>query len=105
MNGMARVLKAQGDDAGAIKIWQEMVAKIPGTHAGTAGLAEAYLEQEEFQKAIPLLEQLAKENPEDASWQKKLAPRQDRRSQVMGMPRISPAAWADRSSSQKIEVP
>jgi tetratricopeptide (TPR) repeat protein len=73
MNGLARVLKAQGDDAGAIKIWQDMVEKLPGPHAGTAGLADVYLEQEKFQKALPLLEQLAKANPNDESLQKKLA--------------------------------
>jgi predicted Zn-dependent protease len=50
-----------------------MVDKVPGPHAGTSGLADAYLEKEEFQKAVPLLEQLAKANPSDEQLQKKLA--------------------------------
>jgi len=35
----------------------------PGPHAGTFGLADAYLERNEFAKALPLLEKLAKVNP------------------------------------------
>src|SRR5262249_42263660 len=45
MNGLARVLYAQGDVDGAIKIWEEMVEKLPGPNAGTAGLADAYMEK------------------------------------------------------------
>ena len=73
MNGLARCLNAQGDTDGAIKIWQEMVAKIPGVHAGTSGLADAYLEKEEFQKAVRLLEQLAKAEPTNEEIKQKLA--------------------------------
>jgi tetratricopeptide (TPR) repeat protein len=73
MNGLARVLKAQDDLDGAIKIWQEMVETIPGPHAGTYGLADAYLEKGEFAKAVPLLEQLAKSKPTDTEIQEKLA--------------------------------
>ena len=73
MNGLARVLKAQGDLDGAIKIWQQMVEKIPGPHAGTAGLADAYMEKSEYAKAIPFLEQLAKADPKDPDTKKKLA--------------------------------
>ncbi len=72
MNGLARVLKTQGDLDGAMKIWQEMVDKIPGPHAGTAGLADAYMEKTEYAKAIPLLEQIVKADPKDSDAKKKL---------------------------------
>ena len=67
------VLYADGDVDGAIKIWKEMVDKIPGVHAGTSGLADAYLEKGEPQKAVPLLEQLVKANPDDQQLKAKLA--------------------------------
>ena len=73
MNGLARVLYAKGDVDGAMKIWQEMVEKFPGPHAGVSGLADAYLEKEEFKKAVPLLEKLAKANPGDKQIKEKLA--------------------------------
>jgi tetratricopeptide (TPR) repeat protein len=72
MNGLARALSAEGDTDGAIKIWQKMVDKFPGPHAGTYGLANAYYEKGEFKKAIPLLEQLAKANANDADIAHKL---------------------------------
>ena len=59
-DGGGGVLKAQGDDAGAIKLWEEMLKKFPGPNAATAGLADAYFEKGEYKKAIPLLEQLRK---------------------------------------------
>ncbi len=37
------------------------------------GLADAYLEKQEYAKALPLLEMLAKAEPNDATIQKKLA--------------------------------
>lgn len=73
MNGLARVLNAQGDTDGAIKIWEEMVEKIPGSHAGVYGLADAYLAKQEFEKAVPLLERLAKANPKDQKIKDQLA--------------------------------
>lgn len=72
LNGLARILSAKGDTDGAIKIWKQMVETIPGVHAGTAGLAEAYLEKEEYQKALPLLEQWAKAEPQNEEIQNKL---------------------------------
>jgi tetratricopeptide (TPR) repeat protein len=72
LNGLARVSYAKGDVAGAIKIWQEMVENIPGFHAGTASLADAYLEQGEYDKAIPLLEKWAAAEPPNIQVQEKL---------------------------------
>ncbi len=73
MNGLARVLYAQDDADGAIKVWQEMVEKFPGPHAGTSGLADAYLARHEYQKAVPLLESLLKADPDNADVKRKLA--------------------------------
>ena len=42
-----------------------MVKDIPGPNAGTFALAEVYLGQGEFKKALPLLEELQKANPND----------------------------------------
>jgi tetratricopeptide (TPR) repeat protein len=72
INGLARVLKAEGDDAGAIKLWEQMLKKFPGPNAATAGLADAYLEKDDFKKAIPLLEQLLKAEPNDQEIKAKL---------------------------------
>ncbi|HEV3415553.1 MAG TPA: tetratricopeptide repeat protein, partial [Pirellulales bacterium] len=72
INGLARVLKAQGDDAGAIKLWEQMLEKFPGPNAATSGLADAYFEKGEFKKAVPLLEQLLKASPNDQEIRDKL---------------------------------
>jgi pentatricopeptide repeat protein len=72
LNGLASVYSAQGETEQAIKIWQKMVDKIPGPHAGTAGLADAYFEKKEYKKAVPLFEQLAKANPNDEDVKHKL---------------------------------
>jgi tetratricopeptide (TPR) repeat protein len=72
LNGLARVCDAQGETAQAIKLWQIMVDKIPGPHAGTVGLADAYFAKKEYKKAVPLFEQLAKANPNDEEVQNKL---------------------------------
>jgi pentatricopeptide repeat protein len=73
MNGLARAFSAEGNTDRAIKIWQQMVEKFPGPHAGTVGLANAYFEKKEFKKAIPLFEQLAKAYPDDEEVKQKLA--------------------------------
>ena len=65
LNGLARVYDAQGESEQAIKLWQTMVDKVPGPHAGTTVLADVYFEKKEYKKAVPLLEQLAKANPTD----------------------------------------
>jgi predicted Zn-dependent protease len=67
------VLKADGDVDGAIKLWQQMLEKFPGPNAGTFGLADAFMEKGEFQKAVPLWEQLTKANPNDQEIKDKLA--------------------------------
>ena len=72
LNGLAQILKANDDLDGAMKLWQKMVDKLPGPNAGTFGLADAYMEKEEYAKAIPLLEQLLKEKPDDHSLKEKL---------------------------------
>ncbi len=80
LNGLARVLRAEGDLDGAIKVWQHMLEKNPGPNAGTYGLAEAYLEQENFAQALPLLEQLVKEQPRNEALQAKLRLAQEKAS-------------------------
>lgn len=72
LNGMARVLKAEGKLNEAIKVWQHMLKVSPGPNAGTYGLADAYLEQERYKEAVPLLEQLVKSQPNDARLKEKL---------------------------------
>lgn len=73
MNGLGRARYLSGDVEGAIAVWEAMVEKIPGIHAGTANLADAYLETERFDQAAPLLEQLAAAEPNNAQFKEKLA--------------------------------
>ena len=72
MNGLARVMKIEGNTDEAIKVWQQMIDRFPGPHAGTFGLADTYFERKEYVKAVPLLEQLAKANPSDDQIKTKL---------------------------------
>ncbi|HVU88232.1 MAG TPA: tetratricopeptide repeat protein [Pirellulales bacterium] len=72
MNGLARSLKAEGDLDGAIKIWQQMVDKVPPPHDGPMFLADAYMEKEEYGKAVPFLEKLAAAEPTNKQLQDKL---------------------------------
>jgi tetratricopeptide (TPR) repeat protein len=73
MDGTARILQLQDDPEGATKAWKELVAKHPNYQPGLAILADAYLEQNELQKAILVLEQLAKLRPRDRELKEKLA--------------------------------
>ena len=73
MNGLARSLKAEGDLDGAIKIWQQMVDKVPAPHDGPTFLADAYMKKEEYGKAVPLLEKLSAAEPNNKKLQDKLA--------------------------------
>jgi cytochrome c-type biogenesis protein CcmH/NrfG len=50
-----------------------MIEKFPSPNAGTFGLADAYMEKQEFKKAVPLWESLAKANPADQQIKQKLA--------------------------------
>lgn len=77
MNGLARSLKAEGDLDGAIKIWQQMVEKVAPPHDGPTFLADAYMEKEEYGKAVPLLEKLAAAEPTNKKLQDKLARARD----------------------------
>ncbi len=72
MNGLARVLYAQGDTVAAITLWKKMVDEIPGVHAGTVGLANAYMEKEAYEQAIPLLEQLVRAHPDNQLFKNQL---------------------------------
>ncbi|HEY2588700.1 MAG TPA: tetratricopeptide repeat protein [Tepidisphaeraceae bacterium] len=72
MNGLARCLKAEGKIDEAIALWQKMTDQFPGPNAGTAGLAMTYFERKQFDKAAPLLEQLAKADPSNPEWQQML---------------------------------
>ncbi len=72
LNGLARVTYAKGDVDTAIKIWKQMVEKIPGFHAGTASLADVYLEQGEYQQALPHLEKWAAAEPQNVEVKNKL---------------------------------
>ena len=71
-NGLALCLKSEGKVDEAIAEWQKMVNTPPTPNAGTAGLAMAYLEQKQFEKAAPLLEQLAKADPSNPQWKELL---------------------------------
>lgn len=67
-NGLALCLKSEGKVDEAIAEWQKMVNTPPTPNAGTAGLAMAYFERKQFDKATPLLEQLAKADPSNPQW-------------------------------------
>lgn len=72
MNGLAHCLKAEGKTDEAIALWLQMIDKFPGPNAGTAGLAMTYFERKQFDKAAPLLEQLAKADPSNPEWKEML---------------------------------
>jgi predicted Zn-dependent protease len=73
MNGLAMILKRQGKADQAIELWKKLDEMEPtGTNAGTMGLARAYLEQKQYDKALPYYERLAKAMPNDSMVQKGL---------------------------------
>jgi cytochrome c-type biogenesis protein CcmH/NrfG len=49
-----------------------MVQKFPGVNAATYGLAAAYMTKHEYDKAVPLYEQIVAANPNDADAKAKL---------------------------------
>jgi tetratricopeptide (TPR) repeat protein len=66
LNGLARCLSAEGKTKEAIALWEKLDKLTPGQpNAGTAGLAWAYLEQKEYEKAIVMFERLLEQNPQD----------------------------------------
>lgn len=71
-NGLALCLKAEGKVDEAIAEWQKMVNTPPTPNAGTAGLATTYFERKQYDKATPLLEQLAKADPSNPQWKELL---------------------------------
>ena len=72
MNGLARCLKAEGKTDEAIKLWKEMDEKINGPNAGTAGLAETYLEQGKYEQAKKYYEILIKSHPDNQYYQERM---------------------------------
>lgn len=65
MNGMARCLMIEGKKDEAIALWEKSNRLYPGATAATYGLAFAYYEDDQFEKALPYLEELARHDPEN----------------------------------------
>lgn len=72
INGLAQCLKSEGKVDEAIAEWQKMVNTPPTPNAATVGLATTYFERKEFDKARPLLEQLAEADPSNPQWKELL---------------------------------
>src|SRR3954469_8634183 len=74
MNGLAMILKRQNKTDQAIELWKKLdeTAAAGETNAGTMGLARAYLDQKQYDKALPYYERLAKSLPNDSMVQKGL---------------------------------
>jgi tetratricopeptide (TPR) repeat protein len=66
LNGMAVILKNEGKVDEAIELWKKMQSTAPGPNAGAYGLAMAYFEQGDYEKALPYLEMIVKQKPDDA---------------------------------------
>jgi Flp pilus assembly protein TadD len=66
LNGMAVILKNEGKVDEAIELWKTMQAAHPGANAGAYGLATAYFEQGDYEQALPYLEMIVKQKPDDA---------------------------------------
>jgi tetratricopeptide (TPR) repeat protein len=64
LNGMAVILKNEGKVDEAIELWKKMQASHPGPNAGAYGLAMAYFEQGDYERALPYLEMIVKQNPD-----------------------------------------
>lgn len=66
LNGKAMSLKANGKTDDAIKNWKHGIKAAPKqANALTSNLAQTYIEIDELEKAIPLLELHVKANPSD----------------------------------------
>jgi RNA polymerase sigma factor (sigma-70 family) len=72
MNGLAQIDRQQGKLDDAIAIWEKMAKQFSGVTAGTYGLAAAYMTKHEYEKAVPLYEQIVEANPNDAESKAKL---------------------------------
>jgi len=66
LNGMAVILKNEGKIDEAIELWKKMQDAAPGANAGAWGLAMTYFEQGDYEKALPYLEMIAKQQPDQA---------------------------------------
>lgn len=64
LNGMAQILKMEGKIDEAIELWKKMQDAAPGANAGAWGLATTYFEQGDYEKALPYLEAIAKQQPD-----------------------------------------
>ena len=64
LNGMAVILKNEGKVDEAIELWKKMQDAAPGANAGAWGLATTYFEQGDYEKALPYLEMIAKQQPD-----------------------------------------
>lgn len=65
LNGLGRTLEAAGDVDGAIAAWERGVAAMPNQlGAAHMALARVYSEQKQWEKALPLLEQIVADQPE-----------------------------------------
>ena len=64
LNGMAVILKNEGKIDEAIELWKKMQDAAPGANAGAWGLAMTYFEQGDYEKALPYLEMIAKQQPD-----------------------------------------
>jgi len=69
MNGKANCMKRHGRVDDAIALWKEMLEKYPSAGAMGWALAQTYMERNEFDKALPIWEKLAKEQPQNKAVQ------------------------------------
>lgn len=72
INGLAICLKSEGRTDEAIGLWRKLADKLPSPNAGTAGLATTYFERKQYDKAVPLLEQLTAADPSNPNWKQML---------------------------------
>jgi cytochrome c-type biogenesis protein CcmH/NrfG len=72
MNGLARCLKSEGKVAEAVALWEKMYKLYPGPNAAAVGLAQTYVEQKEYAKALPYFEELVKAMPDNEEFNKGL---------------------------------
>ncbi|MBN1344569.1 MAG: tetratricopeptide repeat protein [Phycisphaerae bacterium] len=73
VNGMARCLKEEGQTKQAIALWEKMAQECPAPNAANAALAQVYLDELRYEKAIEQFQILLKANPNDPYAQEGLA--------------------------------
>jgi superkiller protein 3 len=72
-NGLAVLLKNEGKVDEAITLWQKLTEISPGASAGTYGLATTYLERNQPDKALPLIQQLVDSEPTNREFKQLMA--------------------------------